>query len=132
MEKQHRIAQIYGYAVCLVTVITFLISVASLVNAIIDRAEPLYAGRFLPSSPSLASFENYKIDVLKSSQEGPAYVPDDQTLHKTYEATKADKIQFVQHRTRRSIIVNSLLIALCVGFFGTHWRWMTKLSRSKA
>ena len=128
MEKKHRIAQIYGYAVCLVIVITFLISVTNLVNAIIDFGDPLYAGR---SYPNLASFENFKLDALKSTQKEPAYVPDDQTLREMYEAAKDDIIKSVQHRTRRSIIVDSLLIALCFALFGTHWRWMRKLARAE-
>jgi len=133
MEKQHRIAHIYGYAVCLVTVITFLISVTSLVNAIIDRGDPLHVVIFSRSgTPSLASFENYKMDVLKSPQKEAAYVPDDQTLHTMYEAAKAEKIQSVQHRTRRAIIVDSMLIVFCVVLFGTHWRWMRKLSKAEA
>ena len=129
MEKKHRIAQIYGYAICLITVITFLISVTNLVNAIIDLGDPLYAGR---SHPNLASFENFKMDALKSTQKEPAYVPDDQTLRAMYEAAKADIIKSVQHRTRRSIIVNSLLSVLCIVFFSTHWMWIRKLSRSEA
>lgn len=133
MEKQHRIAHIYGYAVCLVTVITILISVTDLVNAIIDRGDPLHVTEFSRSgTPSLASFENYKMDVLKSPAKESAYVPDEQTLHAMYEAARTDKIQSVQHRTRRSIIVDSLLIALCVVLFGTHWRWMRKLAKTEA
>ena len=128
MEKKQRIAQIYGYVVCLVTVITFLISVTHLVNAIIDLIDPLYARH---SDLNLASFENFKMDALKSTQKEPAYVPDDQTLRAMYEAAKADIIKSVQHRTRRSIIVNSLLIALCFALFGTHWRWMRKLARAE-
>jgi len=132
MEKKHRITQIYGYAVCLVTVITFLIAITSLVNAIIDRSNPLYAGWRNPELPSLASYENYKMDVLKSPQKESAYIPDEQTLRAMYEAAKTDIIQSVQHRTRRSIIVNSLLIVLCVVFFSTHWMWIRKLSRAEA
>lgn len=132
MEKQHKIAQIYGYAVCLVTVVTFLICVAALVRAIIDFGDPLHAEGGFRGAPSLASFENYKMDVLKSPQAELAYVPDDQTLRAMYEAAKDDRIQSVEHRTRGYIIVNSLLIVLCVVFFSTHWRWMRKLAKAEA
>ncbi len=132
MEKQHKIAQIYGYAVCLVTVVTFLISVTSLVNAIIDLSNPLHAERGFRGAPSLASYENYKMDVLKSPQAELAYVPDDQTLRAMYEAAKDNQIQSVKHRALRSIIVTGLLIVLCVVLFGTHWRWMRKLAKAEA
>ena len=125
MEKRSRIQQIYGYAVCLVTVITFLISLTSLVINIIDLGDPLHAER---GFESLASFEIYKIDVLKSLQkEGESSVlPDDQTLHAMYKDSKAEAIQAVLHRAHRSIIVESLLIILCGVFFSTHFMWVRK------
>ncbi|MFV2045275.1 MAG: hypothetical protein ACC700_18835, partial [Anaerolineales bacterium] len=98
-------------------------------NAIIDSGNPLHVEDFSRrGSPSLASFENYKMDVLKSAETASDYVPDHQTLSAMYEAAKADKIQSVQHRTRRSIIVDSIVIALCIVFFSTHWMWMRRLS----
>jgi len=132
MEKQNRIPQIYGYAVCLVTVVTFLISVTTLVNAVIDLGDPLHAEGGFRGGPSLASFENYKMDVLKSPQAELAYVPDDQTLSAMYEAARDDRIQSVKHRILRSIIVTSMLIILCVVFFSTHWRWMRRLAKAEA
>lgn len=131
MEKKHIVAHIYGYAVCLITVIILFISMTNLTNAIIDSGDPLHVVSYgREKMPSLASFENYKMDILKSPEKESAYVPDDQTLRAMYEASKANKIQSVQHRTRRSIIVNSILIVLCVVFFSTHWIWMRKLAKS--
>jgi hypothetical protein len=137
MEKPQRVAQIYGYMVCLVAVITFLICVTMLVNAIIDLGDPLHSGWTASGSPSLASFHNYKMDILKSSQkEGEsakaAYVPDDQTLQAMYEAAKDDKIQSARHEANRSIIVSGLLIVICIVLAWTHWRWMRKLSKAEA
>ncbi len=125
MEKQSRIPLIYGYAVCLVTVFTFLISLTSLVNNIIDLSDPLHAER---GFERLASFEIYKMDIIKSlPKEGESSaLPDDQMLHAMYEDSKTEAIQSVLHRVRRSIIVESLLIILCVVFFSTHWMWMRK------
>jgi len=132
MEKQNRIPQIYGYAVCLVTVVTFLISVTTLMNAVIDLSDPLHADGRFRGAPSLASFENYKMDVLKSPQAELAYIPDDQTLRAMYESARDDQIQSVKHWALRSIIVSGLLIVLCVVFFGTHWRWMRRLAKAEA
>ena len=73
MEKSHKVvAQIYGYTVCLVAVITLLVTITTLVNAVFDLQDPLHAdSKFqgLQGSPSLASFENYKMDVLKSPKD---------------------------------------------------------------
>ena len=124
MEKPNRIAVIYGYAVCLVTVITVLISVTAIVTAIIDLSDPIHA--WGQRGPSLASFENYKMDTLKSQKES-AYVPDDQTIRNMYEAAKTDRIQSVRHRSHRSIITSGLLTLICIALFGTHWRWLNRL-----
>jgi prolipoprotein diacylglyceryltransferase len=85
-------------------------------------------------SPSLASYENYKMDMLKSSQKGDetnkaSYVPDDQTLRIMYEAARTDKIQSAKHISNKSIIVSSILIFICLILFVTHWGWMRKYSK---
>jgi hypothetical protein len=129
MEKQNKAPLIYGYAVCLVTVITFIICVAGMVNAIIDLGDPLHAERDFSKSPSLASFENYKMDLLTSSEKELSFVPDDETLKAMYESAKDDKLQGVKHRAIRNIMVNGLLIVICIIIFWTHWRWMQKLTR---
>ena len=132
MEKSTKmVAQFYGYAVCLVAVITFLLSFTAFVNAIVDADDPLHAGWSTPGSPSLASFENYKMDVLKSSQKedsAKAFIPDDQTLRAMFEAAKADKIQKVKHGARQAVIIGGLLIIVSVILFASHWQWVKKLT----
>jgi hypothetical protein len=136
MEKSQKVgAQIYGYAVCLVAVITFLISVTTLVNAILDLGDPIHAGWTPAGAPSLASFENYKMDVLKSTQTGDgsgqaSYIPDDKTLMSMYEAAKNDKIQSSRHMSIRNIMIGGILMAICTILFITHWRWMRKITRT--
>jgi hypothetical protein len=133
MEKPQKMAQIYGYLVCLVAVITILIAVSALVSAIIDLSDPIHSGWAPPQN--LASFDNYKMDILKSApKEGEAartaYIPDDQTLHAMYEAAKNDRIQFVRHEANRAIIINIILSVICILLFVTHWRWMRKLAKA--
>jgi len=136
MEKSRKIgAQIYGYAVCLVAVITFLISITTLVNAIIDLGDPLHSGYTHPGSPSLASFENYKMDMLKTIQQGDAsttasYIPDDETLRAMFEAAKNDKIQSTRHQSTKNMMIGGLLMIICIILFITHWRWMQKIAQS--
>jgi hypothetical protein len=56
MEKSQKVgAQIYGYTFCVVAAIAFLISVTTLVNAIIDLQDPIHGGTWLPQGHSLAS-----------------------------------------------------------------------------
>lgn len=130
MEKKSKAPMIYGYAVCLVAVITFIICIAGLVNAVMNLDDPLHAERNFNKSPSLASFENYKMDILTSSEKEQTFTPDDQTLQTMYEAAKSDKIQSVKHRAKRDIMVNGLLIIICVVLFLTHWLWMRRLNKT--
>lgn len=134
MEKPQRMPLVYGYIVCLVAVITFIICMANIIPSIIDLGDPIHAGNmFNQGGPSLASFENYKVDILKSGKEkseaGLSYVPDDATLKVMYEAARTDKIQTSLHQAKRSIIVNSLIMLTSIVLFLSHWFWMRKLTK---
>ena len=129
-------AQIYGYIVCLVSVITFIICLANIIPSIIDLGDPLHAVPVyaMQNSPSLASFEIYKMDILKSknkegSESGQAYIPDDKTIQAMYEAAKDDRIQTALHSARRTIIVSSIIILFSIVLFISHWIWMRKLTK---
>lgn len=139
MDKQNRMPQIYGYLMCLVAVITFIICLANIIPSIMDLGDPLHAGPVWvnQNSPSLASYENYKMDVLKSTNKensgsSPSYLPDEQTLRVMYESAKADRIQSVVHSSVRSIIVSSIIILISIVLFITHWNWMRRLSKQQA
>ena len=128
MEKQSKAPQIYGYAICLVAVITFLIAVAGIIFAVMDLGDPLYAGNN-HNRASIASFENYKMDMMKSQAENETWVPDDATLKAMYEAEKDDRIRRVKHDSFRNLYINGTLIFICIILFLTHWRWMRKVER---
>ena len=129
-EKSQKIQMIYGYAVCLVVVITLLISVTSVVYALMDLTDPINAHRtYGKDAPSLASFENYKVDIIKSLDPAHELSLDDATLKSMYTAAKDDAIAKVTHNSYRTIIVNSLVLLICIILFTTHWIWMKKLSR---
>jgi len=128
MEKPNRIPQVYGYAVCLVTVITFLICATDFVNAFIDKGDPFHTNSFGKDASNLASFEIYKMDLLKTTKgdADPSKVslPDDKTLREMYQTAKDEKIRSEMHRINKSLAVDSILIILCILLFTTHWRWM--------
>ena len=138
MEKPPRTAAlIYGYAVCLVAIITLLISIPNMVNSIIDLSDPLYAGGYYSpgKQANLASYEIYKMEILSAPQEATksgqaAYIPDETTLRVMYEAARADRIALATHIARRTIIVFALLTVISVVIFWIHFRWMRSLARS--
>ncbi len=129
MELQNKVPLYYGYAVCLVAVITLIVSAAALIDSLIDRQAPLYAEREYQKTPSLASFQNYKADILKTGDKENTLTLDDATLRSMYDAAVADKVQSVLHRSTRTIITNSILIVLCIVLFTTHWFWMQKIRK---
>ena len=122
MEKKRKVIQVYAIIVCIVAIITFIICMAILVSAVIDRGDPIYSGH---SQVDLSSFENYKMEVMKSIEKDQAYIPDDQAIKKMYEAAKDEKINKVLHNSKSDIIVTGLLIIFCIILFITHW-WMLK------
>jgi len=124
MEKKSKIPQVYGYAVCIVAIITMLICVADLITSVMDASDPLYAWG---DNKELSSFENFKVDALKSGKNEASFVPDDETLRTMYVDAKNHKIRRVKHQTTKSIIVSSLLIIISVTLFIIHWRWMRKV-----
>jgi hypothetical protein len=141
MAKSHKVAQLYGYAVCLAAVITFLISIAALVGAVFDLSDPLHAGGgwmggdFL--EPKLASFETYKMSVLNpvwktEDSQKVQYVPDDETLHKMYDAARANKIQSTRLQAHKQIAVKGILIVTCIALFATHWIWVRRFTKMEA
>ena len=132
-EKSTRIQMIYGYAVCIVAVITFLISVTSVVYSLIDLTDPINAHRtYGKDAPSLASYNNYKIDIIKSLDPKHDVDLDDTTLKSMYQSAKEDAIAKVKHGAYRTIIVNSLLLLICIVLFTTHFIWMRKLSKKSS
>lgn len=128
MEKKSKAPLVYGYAVCLVAVITFLISIAGIIFAVMDMGDPIYAGNRY-NKPSIASFENYKMDMLKSQSDKETWVPDNATLRSMFEAEMTDHIKRVKHDSLRNIYLNGSLIIICIVLFFTHWRWMRKLGK---
>jgi predicted PurR-regulated permease PerM len=135
--NKHLIAQIYGYLICLVAIITFLVAAGFIISELIDRTDPLIATGYYYGSqqPSLASFENYKTDILRSMTGADAsrsqYIPDDKTLHEMYDAAKNDKIHKELHHIKKSIASDCMLIVLSVAFFMIHWRWVRRLRLSE-
>jgi hypothetical protein len=131
--KLHRIAQVYGYIVCLVTVLTFLFSVRPLIGAMFDLSDPLHAGGYFP--PDLTSFEAYKMDKLKhvarTESEMPVHTPDDEALREMYDAEKADRAVSARLDAKRTLTQTMLTMFVCAVLFATHWVWLRRIARNE-
>lgn len=142
MDRINRfIAQVYGYAVCLITVVVMLISVKGIIDAAFDLSDPLRAeggyGRYGP----LTSFELYKLQArregLSGRYRGPMPMtevapskaaPDttltDDDLRKLYDAERETQIGATKFRATRRLVSGFLFIVLAAVLFAIHWRWL--------
>jgi hypothetical protein len=128
------IAPLYGYVVCVIAVVTFLVNVTGFVDATFDRANPL-AGResYGPYGGSLTSFEAFRATYEdgRPMRVAPASTdPNPQRdtltteqLRARYEALREDRMIQGSYQATRRLVRNGLLIALSIILFATHWTW---------
>lgn len=134
MEKTSKVPQVYGYTVCVIAVVTFLICATVIVNNVFDLANPIQAGYGAESS--LSSFDAYKATYQKDQRSGPLAAaaeprPDtlsQATLRARYEAVRADRIARVRFQSWKALATSGLLLVISVVLFVVHWRWMRKAS----
>jgi len=131
-----RIAQFYGYSVCLIAVIVFVTSVQSLTENAISAAHPLEAASVYGAA-SLSSFEAYKAtyrhppggfvsdgDVRRTAE---PQLPD-ADLRAQYEALRSDRLQSARFQSQRDLAVSSLMAVIAIVLFWLHWRWLRTLA----
>lgn len=118
MEKS-RIAQIYGYTVCLIAVIVGLMSLSAILNAVVDRSNPIQADGYGPYT--LASFDAYKATSGRDSLSEA-----DQRLR--YDALVTERVATTRFRTMKTFVASGVLLLVAITLFVTHWRWMRRLN----
>jgi hypothetical protein len=137
----NRIAQIYGYAVCLITVIVMLLGIKQVIDAAFDLSDPIRAegGRYGSWGGPLTSFDVYKVSVRRQMlmrqysgptpagvAQPPADTLSDAEMRRLYDAEREAAIGNVHFRAARSLVSNFLLIVLAAVLFVVHWRWLKK------
>lgn len=134
MERSDRVAQLYGYSVCLIAVVVVLMSISSLIDNLFKVSNPLAAPEFPSYGPqaSLRSFEAYKATANPASDDAgaPALAkvrhthPSEAVLRTQYEALRADRLASVRFAALRSITSSLVLLILAAVLFVFHWRWL--------
>ncbi|MCD6090806.1 MAG: hypothetical protein J7J72_04860 [Bacteroidales bacterium] len=135
MEKPNKIPQIYGYTICVIAVIAFLISLTNFINAYIDKGDLLYASSY-NRNENLASYEIYKMSLLKEANSGNEavsnkYIPDNTEIKAMYKAAINQKISAASHQNKRALIVSGILGLLSLILFITHLYWVQRLSKKE-
>jgi hypothetical protein len=133
-----RISQVYGYAVCFITVVVMLIAIKQVVDAGFDLSDPIRAdgGGYGRMGRPITNFELYKLEARRQGptridvQRGvvekgsPDSVASDADLQRMYDAEREAAIGNARFRAIRSLVGNLLLIVLAGVLFGIHWRWL--------
>lgn len=133
MERRTWIPQAYGYLVCLIAVITVLITLNGVIDAGFRMASPLEAD--YGYDPMLSSFEGFRSARIeqrpaRAPGEAAAPVPTDAELRSEYEALRHARLTQSRFQARRSITTNGLLLVTALILFAVHWRWLRREERS--
>jgi ABC-type branched-subunit amino acid transport system permease subunit len=135
VERPERVPQLYGYTVCLVTLIWAIVSTVAIVESALTLNAPLYrTGRdFGPYFPSVSSFESFRTTYDMSRQmmgrEPRAQldtIPEPE-LRRRYEALRAERLENNTVAARRSLITSALSLLIAAALFAFHWRWLRRL-----
>jgi hypothetical protein len=129
LDRPNRIAQWYGYSVCLVTVVTLLFSTVAIVQNAFTLANPLLSGEHF--GPALSSFPAYRATYHNSPYLDPAEreaarkaPPSEAELRQRYEALRAERIDRNRYEAGRGLVTSILLSLFAAGLFLMHWRWL--------
>lgn len=127
-----RIAQAYGYAVCLICVIVILVSTHSVIDAAFDYSNPLgstsVAGRPIASSYEVYRMQNRRVGRAAAPGASADTTLGEQDMRKAFEAEKNDAIISAKYRALRSLVSSAVFLVLASAFFLFHWRWIRRTS----
>ena len=133
MEKSaNKIAQLYGYSVCLITVIIFVFSLQNVTENLIGLSHPLQS--LYGYGASLDSFEAYKATytqdhpnvpyVSQGEPNRPAEKLSDAQLRAQYEALRTSRISSETFRMTKDLTVSGIMLLVAIVLFALHWRWL--------
>lgn len=132
VDRPSRMAHLYGYTVCLISLIVGLITISSILNSAFDRGNPLQSDS--PFGTSLSSFESYKATYRREQtmyDRAEGAKPDtlsEASLRTRYDALVRDRIDTTRYRTGKSITIGLIFLLISLTLFATHWRWLRRLN----
>lgn len=137
VDRPNRIAQWYGYSVCLVAVVVLLLTLTAMVNSLFTLGSPLHGEN--EYGPALSSFEAYRATHHQSAYLDPTErealrraPPTDAELRARYQALRADRIGRNRYQAQRSLVSSALLTLFAAALFLFHWRWLRRLGSDAA
>jgi hypothetical protein len=140
VERPERVPQLYGYTVCLITLIWAVTSIVGLVQSGLTLAAPAYhqANQY-GLEPSITSFESFRFTYdrarrFSAPEPGAAKldsVPEAE-LRQRYTAYRADRVEATTVEARQSLVMHTVSLLLAAGLFIFHWRWLRRRTTAPA
>lgn len=124
-EKPNRIPQIYGYTVCLIAVVAFLISINGIVDASFTLANPLHGP--YGHVDGLTTFESYEAsrgERMVAERNTPPDTTSLETRRRRFEALRADRIDSNRLQAWRRVVGSGLTMLIALALFAWHWSWL--------
>ena len=129
-----RIPQLYGYTICLITLIWALSSVISIADNALSLSAPELRDREYGFEPSVSSFESFRLSYDRSRMVGMPVPPQmvkldsipESELRRRYEAMRSDRIRRGEFQARKGIMTHTIALLLSSLLFGFHWRWLRR------
>lgn len=141
IDSNTRMAQAYGYVVCLIAVVVALIALAGTVNGLFDYADPVHSDRYGRSGMSVTSFNAYKREYYSRQPARAGSGPNgtaqrdsvsDATLRQMYQEDRADQIDNTKFRALKALVSSVLLLLVSIVLFFFHWKWLRRQSARTA
>lgn len=133
MARSPRIAQWYGYTVCLVAVVTFLLSARGVVDDLFTLTNPLRSSsRYGTSLTSFEAYEATQEMTPRRVQADSIAPPSEAELRRRYMALREDQIAQSRFDATRGIVASILMLLIATGLFIWHWRWLRALPTGDA
>lgn len=126
---------LYGYSVCLTTVLVVLFATTRLTEAILDLRELLYTQSYI-HGPSLTSLGSYRVDLLRrigvEECDGAraSLIPEDSDLAGMYEAERLNRLALSHQVSRTTAVTNLVLALVATLLFAGHWIWLRRRERA--
>lgn len=133
MDQPRWIPQLYGYTVCLIAVVTMLISLNSVVNNVFEFTDPemsreISTMEFMGGRSLEACKQRWIRTAGTPRPNGPAAaapdIPSDSTLMALCGEERTERVAAVRHRAMRSLVTSTLMLLVAGVLFGMHWRWL--------
>jgi hypothetical protein len=126
MSKQNIMSQIYGYSICLVSLLVIVFTLPFFIGSIIDTSNKNFAADL---DTKYLTFDNYKSDYLEHKQfssDTNKQTPPDSVVLQKYNEEKILMLDQKSFDTRKSIITQTIWMIICAILFFLHWKWVRK------